>query len=100
MRLERVLTTTLGQNRPGSKGNEVVLNIFQNYRTGASPSDGLVDAGWGKVLSLCRDTVSVFYSPSRLGSLKNGGIAAVTENWVKKLKLFQHIRFTMQLVLK
>ena len=45
-----------------------VLYISQSFRTGASPSDGLVSyAGhsWGqKVLPLCTNAVSVFYSPS------------------------------------
>ena len=32
----------LGQNGPGSNGNEGIFNISLSSRTGASPSDGLV----------------------------------------------------------
>ena len=41
--IDRTLSkaTTQGQNGPGSNGNEGVLHIFQNSKTGASPSDGL-----------------------------------------------------------
>ena len=35
-------TITLGEDGPGSDGNEGVLHILQNSRTEASPSDGLV----------------------------------------------------------
>ena len=66
--------TTLGQCGPGSDGNKGVLNIPQNSSiTGASPSDCLVSylehsfAGGG-VLSLCRDAVGMFYSPSQQGN--------------------------------
>ena len=59
--------TTSGQSGPGSDGNEVVLHI-----PCASPSNDLMSypcQSWG-VLLFCRDTVSVFYSPSQL-SLTN-----------------------------
>ena len=35
-------TTTPGQGESGSNGNEEVLPIPPRFRTGASPSDGLV----------------------------------------------------------
>ena len=35
-------TTTLGQSGPGSNGNEEVLYICQNSRTGTSPWNGKV----------------------------------------------------------
>ena len=60
----------MGQSEPGSDGNEGVLGIPQsNSNTGASPSDFLVlFPGYSleEVLPLCREAVSVFYSPSRL----------------------------------
>ena len=34
--------TTLGQNEPGSNGNEGLLLILQSSRTGESPSNSLV----------------------------------------------------------
>ena len=57
----------LGQNGPGSDGNEEVLCIPQI--TGASPSDCFVSYGTlvGGVLPNNRDAVGEFYSPSRLG---------------------------------
>ena len=55
--------TTPGQSGPGSDGNEAVLRIPQNSSTaGTSLSDCLVSY-------LCRETVGVFYSPSRLGKV-------------------------------
>ena len=60
-------TATPGQNGPGSNGNEEVLHIPQSSSiTRASPSGCLVSylghllVG---VLPLCKDEVSVFYSP-------------------------------------
>ena len=63
-------TTTPGQNGPGSNGNEGILCIHQVSKTGASPSDGLISyLGYsseaGGVLTLCRDTVGVFYRLSQ-----------------------------------
>ena len=67
------VTTTPSQSEPESNGNEGVLCIPQSSNiTGASPSVCLVSypghslVGWREIL-LCRDTVCVFYSPSRLG---------------------------------
>ena len=36
------VTIIIDQSRPGSNDNEGVLHISQNFRTGVSPSDGLV----------------------------------------------------------
>ena len=59
--------TTLGQSGPGNDDNEEVPHIPQSYSiTGASPLDRLVSYP-----GHCRDAVSVFYSPSRLGNFKN-----------------------------
>ena len=58
--------TTHGQSGPWCNGNEGVLNI-----TGTSPPDFSVsyqDTRRG-VLTLCRDAIGVFSSPSRLGQL-------------------------------
>ena len=65
-------TTTLGQSRPGSDGNERVLCIPQSSSiTGTSPSDCLLSYSRhllvGVVLPLCRDAISECYSPSQLG---------------------------------
>ena len=72
-------TTAPGQSGPGSNGNEGVLRIPQSSSiAGTSPSDCLVSYPGhllgGGVLPLCREVVSVFYSPSWLedfGQLKN-----------------------------
>ena len=71
--IDRVLSgaTTLGQSGPGNDSNEGVLCIPQSSSiTGTSPSDCLVSYTRtlieGGVLPLCRETVGVFYSPSRL----------------------------------
>ena len=73
------------QSRAGSNGNEMVLRIPQSIRIpGASSTDCLISfmthvqvgsyhpapADWlfvgGGVLSLCKEAVSVYFSPSRL----------------------------------
>ena len=64
-------TTTLDLSGPGSNDNVEVLHIPQSSRTGGAPSDVLVSyprhaMGEG-ILPFCRDSVSVFYSPSRPG---------------------------------
>ena len=64
--------TTLGQSRPGSIGNKVVLHIPESSKTRASASDCFMSKTGhslvgGVVLTLCRDVVGVFYNPSRLG---------------------------------
>ena len=61
--------TIPGQSGPGSNGNKGVLCIPQSSSiTGTSPSECLVSypghSLGGGVLPLCRDAVSVFYSPS------------------------------------
>ena len=63
-------TTILGQSGHGSDGNEGVPCILQSSSIiDASPSDCLVSSRTliKGVLLLCRDSVNVFYSPSRLG---------------------------------
>ena len=59
------------QNKPGSNGNEGILQIYQSSNiTWASPSDGLVTyigLSLVGVLPLCRDAVSIFYNSSQLG---------------------------------
>ena len=74
--MDRTLSgaTTLGQSGSGSKRNEGVLSIPQSSSiTGASLSDCLVSylghSLGGGVLFLCRDAVSVFYSPSQVDHL-------------------------------
>ena len=62
--------TTQGQSGPWSNGDEGVLHIPQISKAGASPSDCLMLYPGHTLegfLPLCRDAVSVFYSPSRLG---------------------------------
>ena len=63
--------TTPGQSGPGSDGNKRVLGITQSSSiTRASPLDCFMsylghslERG---IIPLCRDTVSLFYSPSLL----------------------------------
>ena len=63
--------TNPSQSGLGSDSNEGVLRIPQSSSiTGASPLDRLKsyqDTLGGGFLPFCRDAVSVFYSPSRLG---------------------------------
>ena len=63
--------TIQGQSGPGSDSNEGLLGIPQcTSNAGTSPSNCLVSYpahSLSGVLSLCREVVSVFYSPSRLG---------------------------------
>ena len=73
--IDRALSgaTTPGQSGPGSDGIKVVIRFLQRSSiTGVSPSNCLVSYtghSWVGVgfLPLCRDTISVFCSPSRLG---------------------------------
>ena len=64
--------TILRQSRPGSNDNEGMVCIPQSPGiTENSPSDCLVSylghsLVW-EVMPLCREAVSVLYSPSRLG---------------------------------
>ena len=64
--------TTLDQSRLGSDGNEGVLRIPQSSSiAGTSPSDCIVssqDIRWGAFLPFCRNTIGVFFNPSRLGN--------------------------------
>ena len=68
--IDRTLSgaTTPGQSGPGSNGNEGILQIPQNSTTGILPLDCLVSyPGYllkVRVLPLCREAISVFYSPS------------------------------------
>ena len=65
-----LVATTPDQRGPGSKSNEWILHILLISKAGASPSDSLVSYSLHSlvgVLPLCRDTVTVFYSPGRLG---------------------------------
>ena len=59
------------QSISGSNGNESVLHNSQSFRTGASPSGGLVlypELNWKEgVFPLYRNAVGVFYKPSRQG---------------------------------
>ena len=61
-------TTTPGQSGPGSNCNEGVFYIPQSSRIGASSSDNLVSYPghmlWEGVIFLCRDAVSIFYTPA------------------------------------
>ena len=64
--------TTPSQSEPGSDGNKEVLRIPQSFSiTGTSQSDCLVsNLGYSLAegfIPFCRDAVSVFSSPSRLG---------------------------------
>ena len=68
-------TNILIQSGPGINFNERVLKIPQRSRTGVSLSDGFVSyQGYSVVgvLTLCKDAVSVFYSPSQLGYIELG----------------------------
>ena len=76
--IDRTLSgaTTPRQSGPGSDGNEGVLCIPQSYCiTRALPADCLMSYPGhpllGGVLSLYRDAVGVFYSPSRLAETAN-----------------------------
>ena len=73
---DRILSaaTTPDQIGPGSDGSEGVLRIPQSSSiTATSPWVCLVShqdtRWWGGVLPLCREAVSIFYSPSRLDKL-------------------------------
>ena len=60
--------TVLGATT-GSNSNEGVLHNPQNSKAEASPYDGLMAySGYSLGLLHGRDTVSIFYSPNRLGS--------------------------------
>ena len=77
--------TTPSQSGPGSNGNEGVLHIPQISKAGASLTHCLVSYlrhSLGGVLLLYRDTVSVLYCPSQLGSFKFGheyGLLSISE---------------------
>ena len=65
--------TTPNQSGSGSDGKEGVLHISQSSNiTGTLPLDCLMSCpghSLGGVLPLCRDVISVFYCPSRLGPI-------------------------------
>ena len=68
--IDRTLSgaTIPSQSGPESGGHEGVLRIPQRFNiTGTSPSDRLISFLVGRVLSLCRDGVGVFYSLNQLG---------------------------------
>ena len=75
--MDRALSgaTTPGQSGPGSDGSKGVPRIPQSPSTAeTSPSDCLVsypEHSLSGVLALCREAVSVFYSPSWLGNTQN-----------------------------
>ena len=84
--IDRTLSgvTTPSQTGPVSDGNEEVLRIPQSSSiTGTSASDCLVlNPGHSLVegvLSLCKDAVGVFYSPSRLGKWKRNILMNIYE---------------------
>ena len=88
--IDRTLSgaTTPGPSGPGSDGNKGVLHIPQSSSiTGISPSDCLMlypgHLLGGGVLPLCRDVVSVFYSPSQLGNVHLRHLA-ITSNHQNK----------------
>ena len=63
-------STTLAQSGPVSDGNKGVLHVSQSSSiTGTSPADCLASYSdtCGRVLLLCRDSVSVFYNLNKLG---------------------------------
>ena len=77
-KIDRALlgATTPGQSEHGSNGNEGVLHTPQSPSiTGTSLSYCLMpypgDSFMEGVLPLCRDAVSVFYSPRRLGNTQS-----------------------------
>ena len=71
-------STTPGQSRHGSNVYEEVLYILKSSWFRASPSDCLVSYPGHLLrglLTLCRDAIGIFYSPSQLGIyLKNSWI--------------------------
>ena len=79
--IDRTLSdaTTASKSGTGSDGNEEVLYILQSFSiTGSSPSHCFVSYPGhslvGGVLNLCRDAISIFYSPSWLENLYIRGI--------------------------
>ena len=70
--IDRILSgaTTPGQSRPGSEGNAGVLRIPPKLQLSRNHAIGLFSVisrkiDDGGVLPLCREAVSVFYSPRR-----------------------------------
>ena len=89
-----------GQSGPGINGSEGVLRIPKSTSiTGTSPSDCLVlypRHSLGGVLPLCRGTVSVFYSPSRLGNNLRELICHKTQQ-NNQTKYYESINFEFSL---
>ena len=91
--IERTLSsaTTPGQSGPGSDSNEEVLRIPPNSSIiEASPSDCLMSYpghSLGKVLPLCREAISGFYSPNWLSQV----IARIPS--FGQIKLFKHLQY-------
>ena len=100
--LDRTLSeaTTPGHSGPGCDDNEGVLYIPQSSSiTGTSPSDCLVSyhrhllEGSG-VLPLCRDAVSVFYSPADRAKLTDWLILMACQTvygyWCQKTNIYYY----------
>ena len=86
-------TTTPDRSELESNGHKGALYIPQNFRTGASSSDGLVIYPGDlmmEVLLLCRDAFGVFYSPILLGwYLIEIGCWGFTEIFMQTLSRFE-----------
>ena len=70
--IDRTLSgvTTAGQSVPGSDGNKGVLRISQSSSITIRLFNVISWTLVERVLQLCRDAVSVFCSPSRLGKIE------------------------------
>ena len=97
--IDRTLSgaTTSGLSKPGSNVNERVLHIFQIFKAGVKLSDCLVSYPGHSlegVLPLCRDAISVFYSPSWLEWITQGQNGPpklmVTQGWFHTQQLESH----------
>ena len=76
------VATTPSQGGARSDENEGVLRIPQSSGiTGTSTSDfcHIRNTRWGAVLPLCRDAVSAFYKPNRLGFIYKGHYYQLSE---------------------
>ena len=88
--IDRTLSgaTTQGQRITGNNSNEGVLHIPKIYMAIVSPSECLMPYPGhvlGRVLPLSRDTVGVFYSPSRLGGQENETNKILWDVEIKKM---------------
>ena len=85
--------TTPSQSGRGSNGNDGILHVPQSSRIEASSSDCVVSypghsLGVG-VLPLCRDAVSVFYSPIRLTYINSGAARSALGSWYELLLTYK-----------